>query len=128
MVENLSAFLPIELKKSEFETICNSLGGFPSVLLNAKDSSTYNNIETLSKVFYVNILIPILTLIYGEISKGLELTKDNIWIEPDFSRIDFLKKSEKTELEIKQLKTNILISLFDKGILTKEQLLNKIRL
>lgn len=128
MVEALSAFMPIELKASEFDTLCNVLGGMPSVLLNAKDASTYNNIKELSKIFYINTLIPILTDVYSSISRGLGINKESIWIEPDTSKIEALLPDVIKQIETKKTETEYYVYLFEKGLMTEGELKNKIKL
>jgi phage portal protein BeeE len=128
MVEALSAFMPIEIKASEFDTLCNVLGGIPSVLLNAKDASTYNNIKELSKIFYINTLIPILTDVYSSISRGLGINKESIWIEPDTSKIEALSPDVIKQIETKKTETEYYVYLFEKGLMTEGELKNKIKL
>jgi len=111
----INEFMPVELTAQEFAQLCNQMGGMPDVLLNSKGNSTYNNVITAEKTFYVNVEMPILSNIYNTISIDLGLSKVNEWIVPDYSNVEALMDNNqelvKFALEAKLITKNEALSM-----------------
>lgn len=122
----VNEFIPVELTAQEFSQLCNQMGGIPDILFNSKGNTTYNNYETALKVFYTNVLQPILSIIYNTISIDLGLTKVGEWIIPDYSEIECLKPDEKTENEAKQIEYEYYTQLYNDNLITLNQYLIEI--
>jgi len=58
--------------------ICNAYG-FPSVLLNDAEKSSYNNVSEARKALYMDIVIPELERVYAELNR---------WLVPRFNAVD----------------------------------------
>lgn len=114
----MSEFMPVELSSYEFEQICNQLGGVPAMLFNGKTNASYNNMREAKASFFTNCLSPILTHIFAEISKDLNITQKNEWIEPDFSNIEELQKDKKTEFEAAKVEDEVIRARFDNNEIT----------
>lgn len=115
MVEDLKKFVPVELKESEFETLCNIFYAIPTQIFNSKNASTYDNMTLADKAFYTKCLMPINSTIYGGISQGFGLTQRGELLKADFSKVECLQADKKLHAEVKQIEVETAIMLFNEG-------------
>lgn len=125
MSSPINEFLPVELSAMEFDDICNQMGGFPSLLLNAKTNASYNNMKEAKSSFYSNCLSPLLFKIYSGISIDLKINQIGEWLEPDFSGVPEMQTDRKTEADALVSESNYLTTMLDKKLITKNTFLEK---
>ena len=90
----INEFMPIELKQHEFRTLATALL-FPSVLLNDKEGSIYNNVALAQKAFYTDCLMPIMNLYYEALTEGCGLSSIGEKLIADWSGIECLQEDAK---------------------------------
>jgi len=115
MAEDLKKFIPVELKESEFETLCNIFYAIPTQIFNSNRASTYDNMTLADKAFYTKCLMPIAATIYGGVSDGLGLLKRGELIKADFSKVECLQADKKLQAEVKQIEVNTALTLMNNG-------------
>lgn len=83
-----------------FRQLCNVFDGFPSVLLNDNESSTYNNLDTAHKAVYTNCVLPRLYRYRDGLNKWLtpRYGKD-LYLDIDTSGIEVLQENKKETAE-----------------------------
>lgn len=118
MASPMNNYLPIELTAQGFRQLCNQIGGVPDILFNAVSNATYNNMNEAKSAMYENVLSPILTHLYTEISKDLGITILNEWIEPDFSEVAAMQKDKKTEAEAQKIEDEMIRARYDNNEIT----------
>lgn len=123
----VSEFQPIELRDHEFRTLATALL-FPSVLLNDKDGSIYNNVSLAQKAFYTDCLQPIVNLFYEVLSEGLGLTAINERLVADWSGIESLQSDRKLEAETIKLNDEVWKLRYENNLITLNDYLNAIGL
>ena len=81
----------IDSMKESRRIICNVYNGFPMILMNDSDSTTYNNVVEARKRLYLDIVIPELELLYSELNRWLvPRYGSEFHIDYDVSGIDAL--------------------------------------
>jgi hypothetical protein len=113
----VSEFMPIELKQHEFRTLATALL-FPSVLLNDKEGSIYNNVALAQKAFYTDCLMPINNLYYSCLSSGFGLNNNSEALKPDYSEVECLQADKKLLTEIEKLSDETIRARFDNNEIT----------
>lgn len=114
MVEDLKKFLPVEMKESEFESLCNIFYALPVQLFNSK-ASTYDNMTLADKAFYTKCLMPISCTIFEGLSSGLGLMKSGELLRLDFSKVECLQGDKKLLAEVQQAQVTTIIDLMNNG-------------
>jgi phage portal protein BeeE len=121
----ISEFTPVELTAQEFRQLCNQIGGVPDILFNAVSNASYNNMSEAKAAMIENVISPILTKIFAEITKDLKLNLKNEWLEPDFSEIPAMQRNRKQDAEGLVAEANYLTTMLDKKLITKNVYLEK---
>lgn len=83
-----------------FRQLCNVFDGFPSVLLNDNENSTYNNLDAAHKAVYTNCVLPRLYRYRDGLNKWLtpRYGKD-LYLDIDTSGIEVLQENKKETAE-----------------------------
>ncbi len=103
----------LESMRESRRIICNVYNGFPMILLNDSESTTYNNIQEARKRLYLDIVIPELELLYSELNRWLTKPQENLdgvkvparfndakyFIDYDVSGIEALADDMKSKVE-----------------------------
>lgn len=121
----ISEFTPIELTAQEFRHLCNQIGGVPDILFNAVSNATYNNMSEAKAAMIENVISPILTKIFAEITKDLKINLRGEWLEPDFSEVAAMQRNRKVDADGLVSEANYLSTMLDKKLITKNVFLEK---
>jgi len=79
-----------------FRQLCNIFDGFPSVLLNDNENSTYNNLDAAHKAVYTNCVLPRLYRYRDGFNNWLTPRYgSDLWLDIDTSGIDVLQENKK---------------------------------
>jgi hypothetical protein len=123
----ISEFMPIELKLHEFRTLASAIM-FPSVLLNDKEGSIYNNVALAQKAFYTDCLQPVVNSVYQGVTNGFGLNEMNEAIIADWSDVECLKADKKIEADTDKAINDLYKDLFDNDLVTRNQWLTALGL
>ena len=118
----------LELNKGIIQAkadLCDLLN-FPLPLLNNIEGTTFDNKASADKQLYTSLIIPMWQNFDNKVNNTLIIDKSEVF-KTDFSHIESLQKDKKTDLEAKNIETNMIILLNDKiknGIITTEIAVN----
>ena len=112
----------LENNRADFGAICMILN-FPSSLLHDYRAALVREGKAKLRELYNVVVCPIVEDYYQKLSIDLDIIKDNIWIEPDYSNIDVLKEDllAKEDLLTKRLNRHKI--LYDMRGITMEMVL-----
>jgi hypothetical protein len=116
-------FMPIEIKQHEFRTLATALL-FPSVLLNDKEGSIYNNVVLAQKAFYTDCAQPIVNQFWEAKSHELGLTEIGEALRPDYSEIECLQADKKLQAETNKINDEVWINRYNNNLCTLNQMLS----
>lgn len=85
--------------------------GYPLLLLNQLEGSTFANLEVSDKTLYTNKIIPEANLIANGLSEVLQLGKENKVLEFDYSSIEALQKDKEKEANKNKINLGTITSL-----------------
>lgn len=123
----ISEFQPIEIKQHEFRTLATALI-FPSVLLNDKEGSIYNNVSLAQKAFYTDCLMPVVNAYYEALSNGLGLTEKGEALRADWSKVECLQTDKKLQAETNKAINDQYKVMWDNNLVTRNEWLNALSL
>lgn len=123
----ISEFQPIEIKQHEFRTLATALL-FPSVLLNDKEGSIYNNVALAQKAFYTDCLMPLVNLYYEALSEGFGLANVGEKLIADWSGIEALQEDAKGIIDRKQAEENLWAQRYKDNVVTLNEYLRAVGL
>jgi hypothetical protein len=107
---------------SDFVTLCNAYGLNENIFGNILGKgSTFANVDGGERQTYTATIIPQTEFIYDEITQQLGLNKVGMFLKPDFSHIDVLKKDEKAAADTSRIEIEKLSKMLSDGIITPEQ-------
>jgi hypothetical protein len=101
---------------------------FPSVLLNDKEGSIYNNVALAQKAFYTDCLQPVVNSVYQGISSGFGLDKMGEMIIADFSQIEPLQDDKKIVIETNKLNDELWSKRYQSNVCTLNEYLRAVGL
>lgn len=110
--------IPQNVKNAK-ANICDVLN-FSILTLNSLEGATFNNKEIADKENYTNAIIPDWQLIEKSFNRQ-KLTPNKIVF--DYTEIQNLITDKKTQIETNQLYDNQIINRFEKGLITKNEML-----
>lgn len=102
--------------------------GYPMYLLGFKAGTTYSNVGEAKKSLYQDCIIPDAESIYAELSRFFNTEKYGFTFKVFYDHLDILQKSEKDKAEVMKIKAESNTPLFEKGIITMNQLLTALDL
>jgi HK97 family phage portal protein len=77
-----------------------SIYGVPPQLAGAQESSTYNNFNEAKRVFWINTIIPLLSLLCDALNRSLsDELAEGYYIGPDLSDVEALSETQDAKLE-----------------------------
>lgn len=127
ILSQLSDFMPIEIKDSEFETLCKVLGGFPSVLLKSSDT-TFTNLKTAQKILYTNIIMPLLDNYCESLTNSLLMPESDEKIIADYSNIECLQEDIKLKAEGQKVNDDLWINRYNNNLCTLNEMLTALEM
>lgn len=92
--------------------------GIPAVLVPRKDQSTFSNQSSAEKSVYSSVVIPLTKQFCKDFTTFLNLDKDGLYIDCDFSHVDCLQAGMKEAEQVKTLVNNRCEKQFDRGLIT----------
>lgn len=101
-----------ESEKAEFDKCCDLLG-VPREIFDGK--STFDNQAEAKKKLYTDRVIPWVRGEFELLSNKMELSKQGLRLEGDFSHIDVLQEDKKAKEEVEAAKTERLLKLKEAG-------------
>lgn len=127
ILSQLSDFMPVEIKDSEFKTICQVLGGFPDVLLKATDT-TFANMQTAEKILYTNIIMPLLDGFCELLTNRFGLAELGEALVPDYSEIKSLQDDQKQVAESQKAIDELWLNRYKNNLCTLNEALEAMNL
>jgi HK97 family phage portal protein len=116
----ISDFMPIELKADLVKTICRCIGNIPDSLFSSDSSSTYNNQIINERRMYTNCIMPIVELVYSELSNYFKLVEKGEIIKPYWGDVECLQEDNKLMAEVEKIRNENFKIAYDAGIISKE--------
>lgn len=104
-------------EQSEFNVCCDLLQ-VPRALFD--DKSTFNNQEEAKKKLYTDVVIPWCNSETQRLNAKFGLNKMNLELRSDFTHLEILQDDLSAKEDVETKKTDRVIKLVDKGMLTKD--------
>lgn len=118
----ISDFMPVEMDEKQFGHLCNQFM-ISDILLNSKLQSTFNNTKEAEIKSYQNAFMPLVQNVLNSHAVGFGMSERNEWFEADYSGVACLQEDEKLKFEAAEAKRAYYQSLYDSGLITKNQIL-----
>ena len=120
---DFSGLLINENNEADFRAICKAIGGFPPALLMDNRVALLRDGNQADRKLYINIVQPIVNDYYEMLSKDMQLSKDNIFIRPDYSGIASLSEDLNRKSNTLKTTNDRMLSLYDVRLVTGDQVL-----
>ena len=80
--------------------------GLNKYVFSSASDSTFNNVEMGMKMAYQDTIIPEVTQMYDSLSQQLGLTKEGLYLKPDFSHVAVLQNDENKKAQTMNTKAD----------------------
>ena len=95
--------------------------GLNKYVFSSASDSTFNNVEMGMKMAYQDTIIPEVTQMYDSLSQQLGLTKEGLYLKPDFSHVAVLQNDENKKAQTLNTKADAINKVIQSGVNLSEE-------